>query len=224
MEWISVPVGSPDPTEEMSGSGEPDLPRREKTLYWVAAGLPTCDSGSGGKNMTATKKIKHYDNLGHAHFITLIVNQHTPIFKGKFLCEIVVSALIFYRDKLNFRIWGYVIMPDHIHMVISFADNEERVIEFIRDFKKFVSKKVVEILKPEDKKAFLLDSPKKRNHRYQIWQKDFYDFNIFNEETLREKLNYIHYNPVRKGLADSPENYIYSSYRQYYVEESSLIR
>lgn len=162
--------------------------------------------------------------MGHAHFITLIVNQHKPIFKGKSLCDIVVSTLVFYRDKLKFRIWGYVMMPDHIHMVISFADNEEKIIEFVRDFKKFISKKVIEILKPEDKKAFLLDSPKKKNHRYQIWQKDFYDFNIFNEDVLREKLNYVHYNPVKRGLVANPGNYIYSSYCDYITEEKSILR
>jgi len=58
----------------------------------------------------------------------------------------------------------------------------------------------------------------KRNLRHRFWQPGFYDFNIYNEEKLLEKLNYVHHNPVRAGLVLSPGAYKWSSYRLYFAE------
>ena len=68
-----------------------------------------------------------------------------------------------------------------------------------------------------------LEYPGKRGHRYSIWQKGFYDFNIFTEKVLKEKLDYIHMNPVRKGLVDSPGDWKYSSFRNHYLDDNSII-
>ena len=62
----------------------------------------------------------------------------------------------------------------------------------------------------------------KRNIKHRLWQRGFYDFNIYNEETLTEKLDYIHNNPVRAGLVTSPRDYTWSSYRFYISEERTL--
>ena len=62
----------------------------------------------------------------------------------------------------------------------------------------------------------------KQNIKHRLWQRGFYDFNIYNEETLTEKLDYIHNNPVKSGLTTSPGDYTWSSYRFYISEECTL--
>jgi len=68
--------------------------------------------------------------------------------------------------------------------------------------------------------------PHKRmsNQKYQIWQPSFYDFNIYSEKKLKQKLDYIHNNPVRARLVKNASNYKYSSYRNYYMDDDKLIK
>jgi len=65
--------------------------------------------------------------------------------------------------------------------------------------------------------------PHRRNLKYRLWQSGFYDFNIYNEEKLLEKLNYVHHNPVRAGLVLSPGDYKWSSYRLYFTEGKGFL-
>lgn len=68
-----------------------------------------------------------------------------------------------------------------------------------------------------------LKNPGKRGHRYSVWERRFYDFNIYSQEILKEKLDYIHMNPVRKGLVSSPGDWRYSSFRNHSLGDNSII-
>ena len=68
-----------------------------------------------------------------------------------------------------------------------------------------------------------LENPGKRGHRYSIWERGFYDFNIYSEKMLKEKLDYIHMNPVRKELVGSLGDSRYSSFRNYFLDDHSVI-
>lgn|SRR5574341_764176 len=167
------------------------------------------------------KKIKHYTELGHAHFITLVVNKRIPVFSNSETAIKAVQAIEFYQKNFGIKILGFVIMPDHLHL-IAWPQGAKSPEEFVRDFKKYLAKGILDLLTPSEKTKFLLGRPQKRNHRFQIWQKDYYDFNIYNQDILSEKLNYIHYNPVRKGLVENPEDYPYSSCRSY-LEKGEIL-
>jgi len=158
------------------------------------------------------KKIKHYTDLGHAHFITLVINKRRAVFLNSETARKAIQAIEFYQKSFFIKILGYVIMPDHVHLIV-WPQGKKTLEEFVRDYKKYLAKEILQRLTISEKTKVLLGRPQKRNHLFQIWQKGYYDFNIYNQQTLNEKLNYMHYNPVRKGLVENPEEYPYSSCR-----------
>jgi REP element-mobilizing transposase RayT len=123
------------------------------------------------------------------------------------LCQIIINDLNFYRNKFNFSLHGYVVMPDHLHVILTVSDRGN-ISEVMRDFKSHGSFEINKILK------------RKGN----FWQEDFYEHCIRNEQDFEEKMNYIHLNPVRANFVNDPADYRYSSYRNYYFNDHSLIR
>jgi REP element-mobilizing transposase RayT len=98
----------------------------------------------------------------------------------------------------------------------------------MRDFKKHVSKQVVQKLAEDGKKDLLesfvvpVEKSKKRSH--QVWMDEFWDENVYSEWFFRQKLDYIHSNPVKCGLVKSSDEYRYSSFRNYFLDDESVIR
>ncbi len=169
------------------------------------------------------RKIKHYTTQGHAHFITLVINKRMSVFLNSETARKAIQAIEFYQKNLFFKILGYVIMPDHIHLIV-WPEGKKTLEEFVRDFKKYLAQEILHRVTSLEKTKILLERPQKRNHRFQIWQKGYYDFNIYNQETLNEKLSYMHNNPVRKRLVENPEDYPYSSCRDYMEKGEVLLK
>ena len=89
----------------------------------------------------------------------------------------------------------------------------------IRDIKKYIAKETIRTLMMLDEEILLtirLSTQKKRRHTYQLWQPDYYDFNILTERKLNEKLRYMYENPLRKGLCDNPFDYEFSDAKRYF--------
>jgi len=121
-------------------------------------------------------------------------------------CQLVIDDLNFYRKKFQFQLHGYVIMPDHFHGIIT-VSNKENISEIMRDLKSHVSFEINEVLK----------------RKGEFWQHDFYEHGIRNEKDFEEKLNYIHLNPVRVHLVEDAADFKYSSYRNYYLNNNTII-
>lgn len=150
------------------------------------------------------------------HFVTLIINQRTPLFKDERFATIAREVLHFYQERGDYELIGYVIMPDHIHFV---CDPIKNISETVRDIKKYIAKKVVEYFTQHDKELlshFRKAEPAKRRHFYQIWQRDFYDFNIISQKKLNEKIRYMYENPLRQGLSTNVLAYPYSDAHRYF--------
>ncbi len=170
---------------------------------------------------------KYFERNGY--YITTSVNKFIKIFRERKYIDIILENLNFYRKKYGFKLIGYVIMPDHLHMMIY--PDQKRVVEisrFIEDFKKFTSRKLRELMVKNRKsgwlKLFRLSDGKKKNWKYQIWQQGFDDLGVYSPKVVRTKLNYIHNNPVRAELAEQPEDYLYSSARNYILNDHSVIK
>ncbi|MDH4221975.1 MAG: transposase [candidate division Zixibacteria bacterium] len=166
---------------------------------------------------------------GNGYYITTSVKKFIKIFRERKYIDIILENLNFYRKKYGFKLIGYVIMPNHLHLMIY--PDQKRVAEisrFIEDFKKFTSKKLRELMEKNKKsgwlKLFRLSDDKKKNWRYQIWQPGFDDLGVYSPKVVRTKLNYIHNNPVRAGLAERPEDYLYSSARNFILNDHSVIK
>jgi len=151
--------------------------------------------------------MRKYDIPGQAYFITTCTFQRKKIFQNEKCCQILLDNLEFYRKKFGFKLLGYVIMPDHFQFVIL-PGEKSTTSEIMRDLKKFSAKQISEYMKQSD-------SSKKNVKIYNIWQNGFYAFNLYNQNKLNEKLNYIHSDPVRNGLVIDMRDYKFSSYLWY---------
>jgi putative transposase len=135
--------------------------------------------------------------------------------------------LEFYRDKYGFTLLGYVIMPDHVHLLLWWDKMEKpdlNISKIMQGVKGATARRIIGLmisarlehpLQPCSVTVPKNTKSHKRNLRYRLWQHGFYDFNIYSEEKLAEKLNYIHHNPVKSGLVSSPTDYKWSSYKLY---------
>ncbi len=118
-------------------------------------------------------------------------------------------------------LYGYVIMTNHIHLIIQSEKGE--LSDLIRDFKKFTATQILELLKnsPESRKEWILERLQKatfshtRNKNYQVWQAGNHAEEIYSEKFLWSKLDYIHLNPVRAGIVARASDYLYSSAPNY---------
>ena len=166
---------------------------------------------------------------GNAYYITTTVNRFVKIFKEKKYIEIILENICFYRSKRDFKLIAYVVMPDHVHLLIY--PNQDRVQEvsnIMEDFKKFTSRQLREAMEKHGRtrwlESFKLEKPKKKNWQYQIWQERFDDLAIYSLKMAKVKIKCIHNNPVKKGLVEEAEDYLYSSARNYVLEDHSIIR
>jgi putative transposase len=117
-------------------------------------------------------------------------------------------------------------MPGHIHLII-WPSEPAGIPGFMRDYKKFTSHRIVRQARVERKEewlaAFQRAGEETGRSVNKVWQDSYWDTNLYSERVLRQKLNYIHRNPVRAGLVDIPEDYPYSSYRNYVLDEEWMI-
>jgi REP element-mobilizing transposase RayT len=149
------------------------------------------------------------------YFITITVIDWIPIFISPDYFEIILEALKHHCSKNEFRLLGYVIMTNHIHLMINSPDS----IKFLISFKSYTTYRILKKLKENNKSSFINLLIKQKR----IWQKTNMPILIYSEKFFQEKLNYIHNNPVVKEYVDSPEEWIYSSARNYYNNDHSII-
>jgi len=117
-------------------------------------------------------------------------------------------------------------MPDHLHLLI-WLQGTSTISEIMRDLKKFTAVRIIRQAeienRPEWLTVFSQAGIKTGRSQNKVWQDSFWDKIIFSGKMLRQKLNYIHRNPVRAGLVETVDAYPYSSYRNYMEDDDSLI-
>src|SRR4051794_19835721 len=139
------------------------------------------------------RHLKRYYGYGHLHFITFSCYQRRPLLAEPSARDRVLQVLEQVRRKYRFVVVGYVIMPEHVHLLI----NEPKV---------GTPSLAIQVLKQRTSRATRHDGP-------QFWQLRFYDFNVWSDPKHIEKLKYMHRNPVTRGLVTAPEDWRWSSYR-----------
>ena len=180
------------------------------------------------------KHLPKFDDNSYAHFITTNTYNNYTYFKDEELCQILIEELEFYSRKYGFALIGYVIMPDHLHLLVWW-DKEEKpnlsISEIMRGIKGATARRIIDLRQGKGLEQMLQSTRRsahskshrkshRQNLKYRLWQPGFYDFNIYSEEKFLEKLNYIHSNPVKAGLVSSPECYKWSSWRLYPLEKT----
>lgn len=163
-----------------------------------------------------------------AHFITATVVDWIDVFTRKVYRDCIIECLDFCIKNKGMVLYGYVIMSNHIHLIIQ--SNEGKLSDLVRDFKKFTAKQILEKTQtePESRREWMLERFEKateshsRNKKYQFWQYGNHAEEIYTNKFMWLKLDYIHLNPVRAGIVEKASEYIYSSASNY-VNSKGLI-
>ena len=149
-------------------------------------------------------RLKRYQHDGHLHFLTFSCYRRLPFLDDDPSRICVEKVLETYRQKHHFDIHGYVLMPEHVHLLVS--EPETGSLD-----------STLRVLKGETSKRL-------KGERNQFWQRRYYDFNVFSEAKRIEKLKYMHRNPVTQGLVPRPEDWPWSSYRHYATGEQGSVQ
>lgn len=169
---------------------------------------------------------KRYHIEGSIYYITSVVYNRMKIFVHPSFIIPIIDSLNYYRFQYFCKLIGFVIMLDHIHLLL-YPEKEVAISDFMRDFKRFTSGRITRQAKIEGNaewiKAFETAGTETERAEFKVWQDSFWEQTIYSEEFLKQKLDYIHMNPVRAGLVDSAAEYPYSSARNYYLNNNQLI-
>jgi len=144
--------------------------------------------------------LKHFQQSGENHFLTFSCYHRQPKLGIPQVRDAFVSTLARVQQKYELLVFGYVIMPEHVHLLL----NEPTRRTFAQ---------MLQSLKQSIARQFALRAPEP------FWQGRYYDFNVFSERKFVEKLRYIHRNPVTRGLVARPEDWPWSSFRHYLYGE-----
>ena len=170
------------------------------------------------------KGLRRRYGLGHLHFITYSCYRRLPLFASARARNLFVKIMGEVRDRYQFALAGYVVMPNHIHLLIS-------------EPAKGTPSTVMQVLKQRVSRG-LRCKPRRKvpsqqlrlpfRHAYdslpQFWQPRFYDFNVWSQAKFVEKLQYMHMNPLKRKLVAYPRDWPWSSFSFYAKKESGLVR
>lgn len=164
---------------------------------------------------------------GLIYFITSNIVSRSRVFTSASFVIPILDSLNFYRFQHRCKLLGYVIMPDHLHLLRYPQGRADVISDFMRDFKLFTSGRIsrqagLEVEADWDA-LFQEFGARDGNAERQVWQESFWENMTLSKGTFRQKLNYIHMNPVRADLVDDPGDYPYSSYRNYQFGDETLI-
>ena len=149
-----------------------------------------------------------------AYYFTSVAHHRLPIFQTDALKQVVCDAYAEARSNHGILILAYVIMTDHIHILVY---SEKKLEETLRLLNGISARRVIQYLKDNNFNSSLFKlrgEVRERNHRHSVWQHHPDSLEIIGENTFRQKVDYIHMNPVRAGLVANPLEYRYSSARQ----------
>jgi REP element-mobilizing transposase RayT len=150
------------------------------------------------------------------HFLTCTVMEWLPVFSRPEAVAILLDSWRYLREHQGMRLYGYVVMENHLHFVAQ----ADRLDNCLAAFKSFTANHLIKLLESRGAEAMLTRMRfSRRAHKidreYQFWQEGAHAEMILGEEMLRQKLEYIHANPVRRGYVDRAEEWRYSSARNY---------
>ena len=169
----------------------------------------------------AHKLIRHYGR-GHLHFITFTCYRRLPLLRSGRARNVFVQILGETRDRYGFSLVGYVVMPDHVHVLIS-EPARATPSSVIQVLKQRVSRRLRRKKRaPAGQLNLRFASGDDTLPRF--WQRRFYDFNVWSLKKRVEKLHYMHRNPLKTRLVDHPKDWPWSSFSFYSNLKSGLIR
>ncbi len=155
------------------------------------------------------------------YYLTFQIVDWVDIFTRQVYRDIVIESLRFAIENKNLNVFAFVIMSNHMHTIMQSSTGE--LSNTIRDIKKFTSKRIIETIQstPESRREWMINRfscnarQHTRNQIFQVWTHENHAIYLYGSEFIRDKIDYLHDNPVRAGLVEKPEDFLYSSARFY---------
>jgi putative transposase len=149
--------------------------------------------------------LRRFQQTRQLHFVTFTCYHRKPWLADPRICDQFVETLETVRRWYGFWITGYVVMPEHVHLLLSEPERKNLALA-LQMLKQMVSR---------NRAPASVHGP--------FWQARYYNFNVWSELKRVEKLRYIHRNPVKRGLVQRPEDWAWSSFRQYLTGEEGKV-
>jgi len=147
--------------------------------------------------------LKRYQQARELHFITFSCYRRQPLLSSSGAKQLIEAALEQARRQYGFYVTGYVIMPEHVHLLVS-EPERATLARALQALKQSVARRLI-------------------GTGEHFWQARYYDFNVWTKKKRIEKLRYMHRNPVKRGLVDKPEDWAWSSFRHYLTGEEGVV-
>lgn len=159
----------------------------------------------------------------YPYFITASIVEGYPVFSNRLAAKIILEALSFLQDQRNTILYAYVIMENHIHLIAQ----SEKLAKHLRAFKSWTARSIIDQFAQNGHSLFLqkfrrANKPSHTDSDHQIWQEGFHPKQIIGDSMMIQKIEYIHNNPVKRGFVDFPEDWRYSSARNYLDREGLI--
>ena len=164
-----------------------------------------------------------------AYFITISTVGWIDVFTRLRQKHLLINSLTFCQKNKGLEIFAFCIMSNHLHLLCK-AEEGSVLCNIIRDFKKFTSKQIIKniVEYPESRRYWMLDQFQKacshlaRDQRYKVWQNGYHAEIARSDWFIRQKINYIHNNPVVEQIVEYPTEYVFSSAKNYASLEGVL--
>ena len=168
--------------------------------------------------MSRGYKICEQDEL---HYVTFQIVKWIDIFTRQVYRDIIIDCLRYTQQHKALEVYAYVIMSNHVHLLLRCGRG--RLSDTIREIKSYTARKIIESIDTvsESRREWILNilgfcaKLHKRNEHYQIWTHENHAEIIYSNSFMDQKIKYIHENPVRAGIVERAEDYLYSSARNY---------
>ena len=170
-----------------------------------------------------SEKYKVHDQ-DSPYFVTFAVEGWIDVFTRPIYKVLIVASLRYCQREKGLTIYAWCLMTNHIHLIIG-RNGSETIGDIIRDFKKYTSVHVCRAIANNDSesrkkwmlKIFAEAASRSRKHeKYKFWEDEYHPVELYSNAGVNGKLDYIHENPVKEGIVEKAEEYVYSSARDYY--------
>ena len=152
----------------------------------------------------------------YPYFLTCTIVGWQAVFTRSEAVQIIFDSWIFLKKEKGFRLYAYVVLENHLHLIASAPE----LANAVKSFKMYTARQIIDLLESQSAKVLLRQlRALKRRHKtesdYQVWEEGSMPKQIESDEMMLQKLEYIHNNPVKRGYVDEPVHWRYSSVRTY---------
>ncbi|WP_298518214.1 transposase [uncultured Kordia sp.] len=175
-----------------------------------------------------SRKYKFHNKSG-IYFISFATVYWVDVFTRQIYYNILIDSINYCRKQKGMELYTYCFMPNHIHLI--FRSAKEDPSGLLRDFKKYTSKKLIEAIKNnrrESRREWLLSMFEKAGKEksnvstYQFWQQNNHPIELWTQKSIKQKITYIHQNPVKAGFVTDTIDWKYSSARNFQGDHTIL--